>query len=87
MFTCVVFLREILQQMGLDGQVSPTQAAKKWDNLKQKYKVRLHLLNVFGKMVSAQCDVCPLMRVFKFSYTVTRIYSRSVGSQLAFTLL
>ncbi|KAJ8345931.1 hypothetical protein SKAU_G00301240 [Synaphobranchus kaupii] len=29
---------EILQQMGLLGYVSPTQVAKKWDNLKRKYK-------------------------------------------------
>ncbi|KAJ8375333.1 hypothetical protein SKAU_G00059130 [Synaphobranchus kaupii] len=29
---------EIIQQMGLQGQVSPTKIAKKWDNLKQKYK-------------------------------------------------
>ncbi|XP_035254477.1 uncharacterized protein LOC118216942 isoform X1 [Anguilla anguilla] len=30
--------KEILQQMGLQGQVSPAQAAKKWDNMKRKYK-------------------------------------------------
>ncbi|KAG5830085.1 hypothetical protein ANANG_G00317970 [Anguilla anguilla] len=30
--------KEILQQMGLQSQVSPAQAAKKWDNMKRKYK-------------------------------------------------
>ncbi|KAJ8254131.1 hypothetical protein COCON_G00207430 [Conger conger] len=29
----------ILQQMGLQAQVSPAQVSKKWDNMKRKYKI------------------------------------------------
>ncbi|XP_034076676.1 trans-1,2-dihydrobenzene-1,2-diol dehydrogenase-like isoform X2 [Gymnodraco acuticeps] len=30
--------RKILEEMGLQGKVTPLQAKKKWDNLKKKYK-------------------------------------------------
>lgn len=32
--------RGILRKMGLAGRITPDQVAKKWDNLKTKYKVR-----------------------------------------------
>ncbi|XP_049332072.1 uncharacterized protein LOC125799435 isoform X2 [Astyanax mexicanus] len=35
--------RTVLQKIGLEGKVAPQQARKKWDNLKKKYKVAVHL--------------------------------------------
>lgn len=37
---CPVPLRAILKELGLQGKVSTYQMAKKWDNLKRRYKVR-----------------------------------------------
>ena len=31
--------RVVLEKMGLEAKVDPKQAKKKWENLKQKYKV------------------------------------------------
>lgn len=33
--------RGIVKAMGLTGKISPDQVAKKWDNLKSKFKVTL----------------------------------------------
>ena len=35
-----VFSRAILFELGLQGKVTTDQLAKKWDNLKRRYKVR-----------------------------------------------
>ena len=32
-------LRGIVKEMGLTGKITPDQVAKKWDNLKTKFKV------------------------------------------------
>lgn len=36
---CPVSHRAILKELGLQGKVSTYQMAKKWDNLKRRYKV------------------------------------------------
>lgn len=36
----VDFLRAILYELGLQGKLTTDQLAKKWDNLKRRYKVR-----------------------------------------------
>lgn len=36
---CSLSLRAILKELGLQGKVSTYQMAKKWDNLKRRYKV------------------------------------------------
>lgn len=35
-----LLLRGIVKAMGLTGKITPDQVAKKWDNLKSKFKVR-----------------------------------------------
>jgi len=36
----VLFHRAILFELGLQGKLTTDQLAKKWDNLKRRYKVR-----------------------------------------------
>ena len=64
-----------MKEMGLEGKVTGQQAAKKWENLKQKYKVcdvllkkkNLHLqsqydvMNAYSMVVGMiiVCVVCP----------------------------
>lgn len=38
--TALCSCRGIVRKMGLAGRITPDQVAKKWDNLKTKYKVR-----------------------------------------------
>lgn len=45
LFACAVF-RIVLDKIGLLGRVDP-QKAKKWDNLKKKYKVSAVLNNLY----------------------------------------
>lgn len=36
---CCFVRRGIVKEMGLTGRITPDQVAKKWDNLKTKFKV------------------------------------------------
>ena len=38
----IAFCRAVLKETGLTGVVTPARAAKKWENLKKTYKVRMH---------------------------------------------
>lgn len=46
--TCGPVHRGIVKEMGLTGKITPDQVAKKWDNLKTKFKVRNQLLKVYA---------------------------------------
>ncbi|KAK5900776.1 hypothetical protein CgunFtcFv8_025707 [Champsocephalus gunnari] len=37
-FSAAIAWRTVLEDMGLQGSVTPLQAKKKWDNLKKRYK-------------------------------------------------
>lgn len=40
MMWCLCWVhRGIVKEMGLTGKITPDQVAKKWDNLKTKFKV------------------------------------------------
>lgn len=48
-------VRAILKELGLQGKVSTYQMAKKWDNLKRRYKVGRHQLPASVKLLVAAC--------------------------------
>lgn len=65
---------EILEKMTLREAITPTQVAKKWDNLKRKYKVwfKFH----WPAKCSVMCDISPRnidMFVCVYVYSVHRL--------------
>ena len=60
-----------MKEIGLEGKLTGQQAAKKWENLKQKYKVcdvrlrkkKLHLQSQYNAM-NAYCMVVGIILVF-----------------------
>lgn len=47
----------IIRELGLDDKVTVEQIAKKWENLKLKYKVGLLQFQLIGKYNFLNCSV------------------------------
>lgn len=49
----VVSCRAILYELGLQGKLTTDQLAKKWDNLKRRYKVGVDYANDLGQQATS----------------------------------